>query len=60
MAMNEARTVETRHRYAVVGDFSRAIYSRHRTRAAAERACRSLARRWGWSHPGSEPAIVEL
>lgn len=45
-------------RYAVTGDFSRLVYSRHRTRAAAERARAKLARKWGWSHPGSEPRVV--
>jgi hypothetical protein len=55
-----SRDMTTPYRYAVTGDFSRLVYSRHRTRAAADRACRALAARWGWSHPGSEPRVVEL
>lgn len=48
------------YRYAVTGDHSRLVYSRHCTEAAARRAARSLARKWGASHPGSEPRIVEI
>ena len=47
-------------RYAVTGDFQRMIYSRHHTRLAAERACRALAAKWGPSHPGSEPRVIEV
>ena len=52
----------TRQHYthAVTGDFSRLVYSRHRTAEAAERAAQSLARQWGWSHPGSEPRVVAI
>ena len=44
--------------YIVTGDYSRLVYSRHATEAAALRAARRLARRWGWSHPGAEPQVV--
>ncbi len=50
----------SKYKYAVTGDFDRMVYSRHATRAAAERACRALAAKWGHSHPGSEPAVIEL
>lgn len=46
--------------FAVTGDFDRMVYSRHKTRAAAERACRGLAAKWGHSHPGSEPRVIQL
>jgi len=52
--------MKTSYRYAVTGDFDRMVYSRHRTLAAAERACRALAARWGRSHPGSEPRVIPL
>lgn len=45
-------------RFAVTGDFSRMVYSRHRTEAAAKRACAALAAKWGPSHPGSEPRVI--
>ena len=50
------------HKYpwGVTGDFARLVYSRHSTRALAERAAKRLARKWGESHPGSEPRVVEL
>lgn len=41
--------------YRVTGDFNRLVYSRHASAAAAVRAAKKLARRWGWSHSGSEP-----
>jgi hypothetical protein len=50
----------TTTRYAVTGDHSRLVYSRHVSRSSAERACRALARKWGWSHPGSEPRVVQI
>lgn len=43
--------------YVVTGDHTRMVYSRHSTYAAACRACAALARKWGWSHPGSEPLV---
>lgn len=46
--------------FVVTGDFSRMIYSRHCTRAAAEKACKALAKKWGYSHLGSEPRVVEV
>lgn len=52
-------TSESRYRYAVVGDYRRMTYSRHRTLEAARRSARSLARKWGQSHPGSEPGIYD-
>jgi len=47
-------------RYAVTGDHSRMVYSRHRTEAAALAAAQGLARKWGYSHPGSEPRVVDI
>lgn len=50
--------------WAVTGDFSRMVYSRHITQGAAEKSCAALAAKWrreyGWIHPGSEPAVVSL
>lgn len=46
-------------RYVVTGDHSRVTYSRHTTEALALAAARKLARRWGWSHPGAEPRVVD-
>lgn len=46
--------------YAVTGDFSRVIYSRHHTLEAAQRACRALAAKWGALHLGSEPRVIDL
>jgi uncharacterized membrane protein len=36
---------------------TRMVYSRHASRDLALRAARRLARRWGWVHPGAEPAV---
>jgi hypothetical protein len=47
-----------RETYDVTGDHTRTVYSSHRTEALALRAARRLARKWGWSHPGSEPQVV--
>lgn len=55
-----APTTDTRYPYRVTGDFSRLVYSRHSTEAAAVAAARRLARNWGWSHPGSEPVVQRL
>lgn len=46
--------------YRVTGDFNRLVYSTHRTAEAARSAAKALARKWGWSHPGSEPAAERL
>lgn len=46
--------------HAVTGDFSRLVYSRHRSYAAARRAAQALARKWGPSHLGAEPRVVEI
>jgi hypothetical protein len=43
--------------YRVTGDFLRLTYSQHRSKAAAWRAAKALASKWGWSHPGSEPRV---
>lgn len=45
-------------KYAVTGDFSRLVYSRHSSLGAAQKARQKLARKWGYSHPGSEPRVV--
>ena len=59
-ARNSSNPDRARYVYAVTGDFSRMIYSRHRTLVAASRAARALSKMWGWSHPGSEPQVVRL
>lgn len=46
--------------YRVTGDFSRMVYSRHHTEDAALKAAAALSRKWGWSHPGSEPRVERL
>ena len=46
--------------WCVTGDFRRLVYSRHKTKLLAEAALLRLSRRWGWSHPGSEPRVVEV
>lgn len=46
--------------YRVTGDHHRMIYSRHSSEALALAAARALARSWGWSHPGSEPRVIEV
>ena len=61
----EAAAVRCRtYLWAVTGDFSRMVYSRHITQGAAEKSCAALAAKWrreyGWIHPGSEPAVVSL
>jgi len=42
-------------KYRVTGDFLRLVYSTHKTEQAAIRAAKSLTRKWGESHTGSEP-----
>ena len=46
--------------YRVTGDHARMVYSTHKTAEAAIRAAKALAKRWGWSHPGSEPVPKRL
>jgi hypothetical protein len=46
--------------YRVTGDFLRVTYSQHDTEASAQRAAVSLRKKWGWSHPGSEPIVERL
>jgi hypothetical protein len=63
-AMSGDSTARDTYLWAVTGDFSRMVYSRHRTQGAAEKSCAALAAKWrreyGWIHPGSEPAVVSL
>lgn len=49
-----------KYQYRVTGDSIRMVYSRHRSEQTARRAARSLARRWGNSHPGTEPRVEVL
>lgn len=46
--------------YRVTGDFIRMVYLSHKTIGAARKAAKALAKKWGWSHPGSEPQIEKL
>lgn len=46
--------------YRVTGDHMRLVYSSHATEAAARKAAARLQQKWGWSHPGSEPAVERL
>lgn len=43
--------------YRVTGDFNRMTYSEHKTLSAAIKAAKALAKKWGKSHPGSEPRV---
>ena len=49
-----------RGQYAVTGDHSRLVYSRHACLLSAQAAARRLNRAWGVSHPGAEPRVVLL
>jgi hypothetical protein len=51
------RSVPSKVKFEVRGDFARVLYSTHSTRKAAERAARALAKKWGYSHIGSEPVV---
>jgi hypothetical protein len=55
MTNHPNRTLEANYR--VTGDFSRMVYSQHRSEAAAWRGAKALVRKWGVSHPGSEPRV---
>jgi len=66
-AHGNAPTAALRRRaylWAVTGDLSRNIYSRHRTLAGAEKARTALTEKWlqefdaSYLHPGAEPAVV--
>lgn len=46
--------------YRVTGDSVHIVYSQHRSLARAERAAKRLARKWGWSHPGTGPVVQRL
>jgi hypothetical protein len=48
------------NKFRVVGDFTRMVYSEHKTASAATNAAKKLAKKWGWSHPGSEPEAQRL
>lgn len=46
--------------YRVTGDVMRMTYSKHDSQGLATKAAKALAAKWGWSHPGSEPAVERL
>jgi hypothetical protein len=46
--------------FRVTGDFDRMVYSSHKTIEAARKAAKALAKKWGASHPGSEPRVERL
>lgn len=47
-------------KYRVVADSMAMTYSSHATEQAAIKAAKALARKWGWSHPGTEPRVQHL
>lgn len=50
----------TTYTYRVTGDTNRVVYSRHSTEHAARKAASALSRKWGWSHPGTEPRVERM
>jgi len=46
--------------HRVIADTTTTVYSQHRTEDAAIRAAKALARKWGWSHPGTEPQVQRI
>ncbi len=46
--------------WRVITENTQAVYSRHRTETAAVRAAKALAKKWEWSHPGTEPVVQHL
>jgi len=46
--------------FRVTGDFDRMVYSSHKNFELALKAAKALAKKWGLSHPGSEPRVERL